>query len=186
MKHLIIYSHFNEKSFTKAIVDRLEYLSKDKYEETKIIDLYGDSFSPVLNMYDIEYASTGKNIPADVKAYQDMITWANHITIVFPLWWGQMPAMMKGFIDRVFTNGFSFSFENDSYRPLLIGKTAQVYINTGSPSEIYQQIGMHKSISQIMNEGVFGFCGIDTKTVFFGNVNLSSPQVRHDYLNSIH
>lgn len=185
MKHLIIYSHFNANSFTKAIVDRVEDIAITNKDEIKIIDLYGDLFSPVFNLLDVEYAEGGKSIPADVKEYQDLVAWADHYSFVFPLWWGQMPAMMKGFMDRVLTNGFAFQFDDNGYKALLSDKTAKVFINTGSPSKVYEEMGMHKSIKQIIDQGVLGFCGISTEIIFFGEVPTIGNTKREEYLRSI-
>jgi len=67
MKHLIIYSHLNPKSFTKAIVDQVEKTAKAKGDEVKIIDLYGEKFNPILEFPDIQYMFMGGDAPEDVK-----------------------------------------------------------------------------------------------------------------------
>lgn len=186
MKHLIIYTHLNPASFTKSIVDQVEVKAKQKGDEIIIIDLYGDKFNPVLEFPDIEHMFMGKDAPDDVKKYQDLVSWADHFTFVYPLWWGQMPAMLKGFIDRVFSNGFAFVYnENGVPEGLLNGKTAQLYISTGTPNEIYEQTHMHKSQNRVISEGVFGFCGIDATMTFFGNVAMGSDELRKGYLQSI-
>ena len=185
MKHLIIYSHLNPKSFTKAIVDTVEKKAVEKGDEVKIIDLYGDKFNPVLEFPDIEHAFMGKEAPGDVKNYQEMVKWADHLTIVYPLWWGQMPAMLKGFIDRVFSHGFAYAYTEKGAEALLKGKTAHVYICTGNPSEVYEQNGMHNAITKINADGVLGYCGIDTEITFFGNVAMATDEQRKEYLNSI-
>ncbi len=185
MKHLVIYSHLNPDSFTKAIVDKVEQVSREKGDDLKIIDLYGDKFNPVLDFSDIEHMFMGKDAPSDVKRYQEMVTWADHLTIVYPLWWGQMPAMLKGFVDRVFANGYAFLYTENGPEGLLKGKTAQLYINTGTPDEYYEQSGMHSAQKRINDEGVFGFCGIDTNITFFGNISMGTDELRKGYLESI-
>ena len=185
MKHLIIYSHLNPDSFTKAIVDKVEKVAKEKGDEVKIIDLYGDKFNPILEFPDIEYMFMEKEAPDDVKNYQELVTWADHLTVVYPLWWGQMPAMLKGFIDRVFANGFAFAYTEKGPEGLLGGKTAQLFISTGTPNEYYEESGMLDAQRRINNEGVFGFCGIDTNITFFGNVAMGTDELRKGYLDSI-
>lgn len=185
MNHLIIYSHLNPGSFTKAIVDQVEKVAIEKGDDLKIIDLYGEKFNPVLEFPDIEHMFMGKDAPTDVKKYQEMVSWADHLTIVYPLWWGQMPAMLKGFIDRVFANGYAFSYGDNGPGGLLTGKTAQLYISTGSPDDYYEQTGMYNAQKRINDEGVFGFCGIDTDITFFGNVAMGTDELRKGYLESI-
>ena len=186
MKHLIIYTHLNPASFSKAITDQVEKVSSEKGDEIKIIDLYADKFNPVLEFPDIEHMFMGKDAPSDVKKYQDLVSWADHLTFVYPMWWGQMPAMLKGFIDRVFSNGYAFVYSKEGIPSgLLNGKTAQLYVCTGTPNEIYEQTHMHKSQERVISEGVFGFCGIDAKMTFFGNVAMGTDELRKGYLNSI-
>ena len=167
MKCLIIYSHLNPASFTKAIVDKVEKVAIEKGDDVKVIDLYGEKFNPILEFPDIEHMFMGKDAPTDVKKYQEMISWADHLTFVYPLWWGQMPAMLKGFIDRVFANGYAFQYTEKGPEGLLKGKTAQLYINTGSPDDYYEQSGMYNAQRRINDQGVFGFCGELKPTLHF-------------------
>lgn len=186
MKHLIIYSHLNQDSFTKAIVDRVEKVALEKGDEVKIIDLYGDKFNPVLAFPDIEHMFMGKDAPGDVANYQEMVSWSDHMTFVYPLWWAQMPAILKGFIDRVFANGYAFAYGEDGMPiGLLKGRTAQLYISTGNPDDYYKASGMHAAQRRIMDEGTFGFCSIETNSTFFGNVAMGTDELRQGYLNSI-
>lgn len=185
MQHLIIYSHLNPTSFTKAIVDEVEKNAIASGDEVKIIDLYGDQFNPVLGMPDIAHQFMGQTMPDDVKKYQDMITWADHLTVVYPMWWGQMPAMLKGFIDRVFSYGFAFSISENGAQALLKGKTASVFVNTNTPTAVYEATQMNTAQRRIIDGGIFGFCGIDTEITFFGQVSSGSDELRKGYLEAI-
>lgn len=185
MKHLIIYSHLNPASFTKAIVDEVASKAKAKGDEVKIIDLYGDKFNPVLEMPDIEFMFMGGAMPNDILQYQELITWADHLTIVYPMWWAQMPAMLKGFIDRVFSHGFAFQISENGPIGLLKEKTAHVYINTNTPTAIYEETQMNKAQIRVIEQGVFEFCGIKTETTFFGNVISGTDELRKGYLETI-
>ncbi len=186
MKHLIIYSHLNPVSFTKAIVDKVEKVAQEKGDEVKIIDLYSDKFNPVLEFPDIEHMFMGEDAPADVANYQEMVTWADHLTFVYPLWWAQMPAMLKGFLDRVFANGYAFAYGEDGMpKGLLEGRTAKLYINTGNSAEYYEESGMYDAQIRVNDIGIFEFCGIKADTTFFGNVAMGTDELRKGYLNSI-
>jgi len=185
MKHLIIYSHLNPASFTKAVVDRVVEKSKEKGDDIKIIDLHGENFQPILGMPDIEGMFMGKETPSDVKKYQDMLAWSEHITVVYPMWWGQMPAILKGFMDRVFANGFAYNYGEQGPEGLLGGRTAQIYVLTGTPNEYYKENGMHDAQERVISNGVFGFCDIDAAITFFGNIAMGSDELRKGYLDSI-
>ena len=187
MKHLIIYSHLNPKSFTKAIVDKVEKVAKEKGDEVKIIDLYGDKFNPVLELKDIEYKIMGKAAPSDVVNYQKMIMWADHLTFVYPMWWAHMPAMLKGFIDRVFTHGFAFKYDAESgiVTGLLKGKTVSQFVMTSTSNDVYRKGGMHKAQSVVVEEATFSFCGLeDFQSTYFGSI-MDTDELRKGYLDSI-
>jgi len=186
MKHLIIYSHLNPSSFTKAIVDQVQKTAAEKGDEVKIIDLYGDKFNPILEFPDIEHMFMGKDAPSDVASYQEMVTWADHLTFVYPMWWGQMPAMLKGFFDRVFSNGFAYAYSPEGIPSgLLAPKTAHSYILTGTPDEMYAATGMHTAQKRVNEDGIFAFCGIKATSTFFGDVAMGTDELRKGYLDSI-
>lgn len=185
MKHLIIFSHLNPKSFTKAIVDKVVEVGTAKGHEIKVIDLYADKFNPVLEFPDIQGMFMGGETPADVKAYQELMLWADHYTVVYPMWWGQMPAMLKGFMDRVLANKFAFEYGPEGPKGLLTNRTARVIINTGTPNELYAQTGMHDAQKRVNGPGLFGFCGIEAEFTFFGTVATGPDELRKGYLASI-
>jgi len=185
MKHLIIYSHLNPKSFTIAIAEKVAETILAKGGEVKTIDLYADNFDPVMNINDIEATSGKKELDKDIVKYQEMISWADKLTFIYPIWWGQMPAQLKGFFDRVFTNGFAFSFDKNGHNKLLKDKTAQIFVNIGSPLEVYQQNGMIKALDSVAEVGLFSFCGIKVKSTYFGSVASCSNEQRKEYLKSI-
>ncbi len=185
MKHLLIYTHLNPNSFTKAVSDEVEKVLQEKGEEVKTINLYEEKFNPVLEFPDIEHMFMGKEATADVKKYQELISWADNLIFVYPVWWQQMPAMLKGFIDRVFSNGYAFAYNETGVEGLLKGKTAHLFINTGNRSEVLEQIGMHTALKKVNEEGIFGFCGMTAKTTFFGNIAMGSDDERKEYLESI-
>lgn len=185
MKHLIIYTHLNPKSFSKAVADEVEKIAIQKGHEIRFIDLYSDKFNPVLELPDIEYSFMGGDAPDDVKMYQEHISWADHITFVYPIWWEQMPAILKGFIDRVFTNGYAFIYDEDGSTGLLVGKSVQLIINTGNPSEILEKNGLHAAVKKVNEVGIFEFCGMTAKTSFFGDITMGTDKDRKQYLNSI-
>ena len=123
--------------------------------------------------------------PYWIEMMQDEIRKAEHLVFVYPNWWGTYPALLKGFIDRVFSNGYAFEYGESGAKGLLEGKTAKLYICTGNPGEYYEQSGMYDAQRRINDAGVFGFCGIDTKITFFGNVTLGTDEQRKEYLQSI-
>ena len=85
------------------------------------------------------------NIPEDIKTEQDHVKWADVITFVNPVWWVGLPAVLKGYVDRVFSYGFACESVDGAPRGPLNGKKALLFCTTGRPNEYYAQNGMHNS-----------------------------------------
>ncbi|WP_291582819.1 NAD(P)H-dependent oxidoreductase [Clostridium sp. UBA6640] len=182
MKHLIIYAHPNPNSFCHAILQSVENVSKSKGHEVKIKDLYAINFNPTLQPSDFEAFGRGE-VPSDIKCEQEEVTWADLITFIYPIWWASMPAILKGYIDRVFANGFAYKYDNNAPVGLLEGKKALVFNTTGSPSDAYAENGMHDAMKQMVNDGIFKFCGIEPLYhTFFGAVPFVDDESRKEYL----
>lgn len=185
MKHLVVFAHPYSKSFGKGIVDTIEKEVLKNGSEIRIRDLYEIGFNSVLQGSDLLNLRTG-DYAADIKEEQEHIKWADIITFVYPVWWAGLPGMLKGYVDRVFANGFAFTHNENGPVGLLKGKKAILFSTTGFPSEYYEQIGMHKSMKQTSDEAIFEFCGIDViKHVFFGAVPSSTDEERKQYLSEV-
>jgi len=185
MKHLIVLTHPNKKSFGAAIAETVKKASEKKGAETMFVDLYDEKFNPVLGAADFDAINRGTAL-ADVKKEQDLIAWADVITFIYPVWWSSLPAMLKGYIDRVFAYGFAYVANENGYRGLLGGKKAILISTSGTPSEIYSGNGMHHSMKQTQDEGIFRYSGFDdVKHYFFGAVPAVNDEKRKEYLAEI-
>jgi len=185
MKHLVVYAHPYSKSFGKAIVETIEKEILSKGSEVRVRDLNELDFDSVLKGSDLLNLQSG-NYAADIVLEQEHIKWADIITFVYPVWWAGMPAILKGYVDRVFANGFAFTYGENGPIGLLKGKRALLFSTTGFPSNIYEQIGMHKSMQQTSDEAIFNFCGIEViQHLFFGGIPTSSENDREEYLNEV-
>lgn len=185
MNHLIIYAHPNPKSFGNAIKESAVKVSKAKDFNTRVKDLYSEKFNPVLGMPDFVAFGSGK-IPSDIKAEQELITWADAISFIYPVWWSGLPAILKGYIDRVFSYGFAYESKNGAVIGLLRGKKVRLFSTTGTPDVIYESNGMHKSMKQTQDSGIFNVSGIDDiEHLFFGAVPSVDDSIRKAYLSEI-
>lgn len=101
------------------------------------------------------------DLEEDLRKSQESIAWADHLVFVYPTWWGTMPALLKGFIDRVFLPGFAFQYRDGSvwWDKLLKGKSARLIVTMDTPpwyfKLVYGQPG-HRA----MKRTILGFCGI--------------------------
>ncbi|MEG1585283.1 MAG: NAD(P)H-dependent oxidoreductase, partial [Bacteroidales bacterium] len=101
MEHLIIYAHPNPNSFNHAILETCLNKLTALGASVEVRDLYKINFNPCFSLADLEAKQAGKVLP-DVQIEQDYINKAEKITFIAPIWWGLLPAMLKGYFDRVF------------------------------------------------------------------------------------
>lgn len=157
MNHLIIYAHPNPDSLNHAIKEAVAAELKGLGQPFEERDLYAMGFNPVLGREELQ----GGQPPEDVRREQDHIRGADVLVFIFPIWWAGMPAMLKGYFDRVFTYGFAYTMEGNTFHGLLENKKA-VLINTmGASRDEYLNEGMFKSMHKAVDEGILGFCGIE-------------------------
>lgn len=170
MKCLIVYAHPNPKSFNNAVKETVVEELKRAGKEVTTRDLYALNFNPVLRGDDFGAIQKG-SVLEDVKAEQEHIRAADVIVFVSPLWWTGLPAILKGYIDRVFTIGFAYAFTETGVTGLLKDKSVMLFTTTGTPHDMYEASGMFKSLGQTIDGGIFNFCGMDV--------------IEHKYLTAI-
>lgn len=183
INHLIVYCNPNPKSLSSAYRDALVELTEMSANPVNVRDLYNIGFSPVLEMRDFDAVKHGQ-IPAEVKVEQDYVMWANLITFVYPVWWAGMPALMKGYIDRVFTKGFAYTMDDEGHLKGLLGDKKVVILNNmGFPYAYYEKVGMLDSMKQATDEGIFKFCGMEVvEHRFFGHLDAASKAEREGHV----
>ena len=106
MKTLIIYTHPSPTGFNAAILKEVQS-NLSKKHEVKTLDLYAENFDPILR-FDQEHRRRDLHKDPEMAKYRDLITWADQLIFIFPIWWSSMPAILKGFIDRVFAADFAY------------------------------------------------------------------------------
>lgn len=99
MKTVIVYADPDENSFNAAIVKYVAMALKDSGKSYTVIDLYADQFDPVLKAGD-EKKRTDMKRDAETKRYRKLMKEADHLIFIYPLWWGGVPAIMKGFFEQ--------------------------------------------------------------------------------------
>ncbi|MBF0317489.1 MAG: NAD(P)H-dependent oxidoreductase [Nitrospirae bacterium] len=160
MKHLVIHTHPNPRSFNHAIKDAFIDELKSNGHEVRLRDLYAIGLDPVLRASDFE-AIMGGLVPDDVKTEQDHIRWADIITFIHPIWWSGLPALLKGYIDRVFSLGFAYSMDGHALKGLLHDKKVLILNTTGADRQTYEQSGMLAGITKTIDDGIYRFCAME-------------------------
>lgn len=160
MKYLIIYAHPNHKSFNHAIKAVVEDSLNMAGKEFQVRDLYAIGFDPALSTGDLNDLQRGR-VADDIKKEQDYIRAADTLIFIHPIWWFNMPAILKGYIDRVFCSGFAFAVDESGPRGLLSDKKAAIFNTTGGSQENYLKYGYGEAVKKVIEEGTLGFCGME-------------------------
>jgi NAD(P)H dehydrogenase (quinone) len=185
MKYLIVYVHPNPKSFNHAIKEKVEARLKKEGAQYDVRDLYELGFDPVLKGSDFMGFKQGK-VPEDIKREQDLIKDADTLIFIHPIWWFGRPAILKGYIDRVFSFGFAYTADEKGLRGLLSGKKAVIINTTGGTEEDYIKNGFRDALGKTMDIGTFGLCGIEVKLhKFFHAVPAVSNEAREKMLQEV-
>ncbi len=184
MRILTILAHPDPDSFNGALSAALCDGIRAAGHTPDLLDLYSERFDPVLGKSELESMGSGKPL-TDVAACQRRIKAANGLAIVFPVWWFGVPAMLKGFIDRVFQEGFAYRFSADgSIKGLLRIKKSLVLCTTGASADQYRRAGFGRPLKKSLDEWGLRMCGIqEVKHVFFYDVVTSGNDVRKRYLS---
>jgi len=99
-------------------------------------------------------------IPPDIAAAQEAIGWAGHIVIVYPLWHGTMPALLKAFLEQVLRPGFAFEESGEGWpKPGLGGRTARIVVTMGMPALVYRLYYLSHSLRSL-ERNILRLCGI--------------------------
>lgn len=183
MKNVILYCHPNPQSFCHAILEAVVQELTAKGQEVVVRDLYGMDFQAVkqpADFIDIQ----NQRVAADIKTEQDHLLWADRIIVVYPVWWAGLPALLKGYIDRVFSVGFAYSYDFSDLKSFkLAGKEVYLFTTMGAPSVFYRLTLMLKAMGKTSDGGIFKFCKMKVKShCWFGSVASTSAAKRAGYL----
>ncbi|MCX5778931.1 MAG: NAD(P)H-dependent oxidoreductase [Elusimicrobia bacterium] len=183
MRNLIIYCHPNPKSFNHAILETVMMQLKAKGQEIVVRDLYGIGFSPVKQPADF-IDLQNKRVADDIAVEQSHLLWAERVIVIYPVWWTGIPALLKGYFDRVLTLGFAYSYDfKDMPSFKLAGKEAYLFSTTGAPSLYYRITRVLSAMSKTSDGGIFKFCKMKVKNhAWFGSVPSTSEKNRAAYL----
>jgi len=182
MKCLVLYSHPNPRSFNHAVLETVAEILPVRGHEVVIRDLYALPFDPVLKPGDLAGIQSG-NLPEDIKIEQEHVSWADALIIIHPIWWTGLPAMFKGYIDRVFCYGFAYSFDAKGLVPHFKGKKALIINTQGTPQAAYEASGMFGALKMTSDTGIYNFCGLEVVDhIFLPAVPMVKDEVRQGYL----
>jgi len=183
-KILIINGHPNKESFSFGIAESYKKGSQQNNNaEIKEIVVAELQFNPNL---EFGYQKRTELEPDLLDAWEK-IKWADHLVWVHPVWWGGLPAITKGFIDRLFLPGFAFQPRENSvfWDKLLKGKTAHIITTLDQPGWYYWLMTGKPSVNQL-KKATLEFCGIKpVRVTYIGIIKTSNDDLRKKWLRKI-
>lgn len=179
----IIVGHARRDTYCEALGQRYRRGAEAAGHDVELFVLSKMAFDPILHD---GFKSTQKLEP-DLQLAQDAIGRANHLVLVFPLWLGTLPAIFKGFLERVLQPGFAMEPDarDAGYKPLLRGKSARVIITMATPAPVYRWwLGAHEL--KALKHNILGFVGIaPVRSTIFGMVDITSDGTRRRWLDEV-
>jgi NAD(P)H dehydrogenase (quinone) len=182
-KILIINGHPNRDAFNFGITKAYKKGAENSGAEVKEIIIADLIFNPNLQF---GYQKRTELEPDLLDAW-GKIKWADHLVWVHPVWWGGLPAITKGFIDRLFLPGFAFQYRENSvfWDKLLKGKTAHIITTIDQPSWYYWLVYGRPSVNQL-KKSTLEFCGVKpVKVTYFAVVKTATNDLRKIWLDKV-
>jgi NAD(P)H dehydrogenase (quinone) len=118
------------------------------------------NFNPVLSPDDLLQLKSGLT-PPDIAHEQQLLQQSEYVTLIFPLWWATYPAIMKGYIDRIFSYGFAYKAGANGIEGLLKGKKVFLFTSMGNSLEQYEEKGLFEAFRQTLGHEIFTYCGME-------------------------
>jgi NAD(P)H dehydrogenase (quinone) len=185
MKVLIVYAHPEPQSFNGALLKIAVDTLTSRGHEVQVSDLYAMGFDPVAGRHDFTsvadpdffkyqaeqvYASEHQSFSDMISAEQSKVEWADFIIFQFPLWWFSLPAILKGWVDRVFAMGFAYGGGKGTYKTgPFKGKRSMLVLSTGGPEIAYGEGARNGDLNSILfpiQHGILYFTGMEVLPPF--------------------
>lgn len=184
MRILVVVAHPNPASFNHALAQTTAAALRAKGHDVQLQDLYADGFDPLMPA--AEFAKDAP-LPSDIARRCAELSAADGLVIVHPNWWGQPPAILKGWLDRVVRPGVAYEFRiRSDGKPGPVGLLklqGALVLNTGNtPLEVERAV-YGDPLENLWRTCVFGLCGIArVERLNFTSVIVSTPEQRARWL----
>ncbi len=201
MKVFIVHAHAEPQSFNGALTQQAKAVLEAAGHEVIISDLYAMKFDPVSDRRNFTsqknpdyfkqqteeiYATEVNGFSSDIKTEMDKLDWCDVLIFQFPLWWFGLPAILKGWVDRVFAMGRIYGGGKWYDHGVFQGKRAFVSLTLGGGETMYSETGLNGDINTILypiNHGILHFVGFEVLPPFIvWSPSRISEEARKDYL----
>ncbi|GHE22234.1 NAD(P)H-dependent oxidoreductase [Halomonas urumqiensis] len=183
---LILQGHpdASEAHLCHALADHYREGANAQGHEVRFIDLASLEF-PLLHSQKEWQAGP---LPTSLTAAQEAIGWCQHLVLFFPLWLGDMPALVKAFLEQVLRPGFAFEYVegNPLGKKGLKGRSARVVVTMGMPAAIYRHLYRAHSVKSL-ERNILGFVGLSpVRETLVGSVEAMSEKKRNEWFHKLH
>ncbi|MFI6866466.1 NAD(P)H-dependent oxidoreductase [Nocardia sp. NPDC050406] len=199
MKVLVVYAHPKPDSLTGALKDVAVAQLRGEGHEVRVSDLYAMGWKAAADTGDFGEVEEGNfmlasgeayrngTLSADIRAEQEKLLWADVVLLHFPLWWYSMPAILKGWVDRVFTCGFAYGAGGDAIPRYgagrLAGRRAMLVVSIGGREPSYSDRGINGPVDDLLfpiQHGILYYPGMDVLPPFVVHGTLRVDTERFD------
>jgi putative NADPH-quinone reductase len=181
---LVIMGHPDADSYNETLAETYASAARESGAEVELVRVGDMRFDPVLwKGYKVI-----QELEPDLREFQKKIKWAEHLVWFYPDWWGSMPAILKGLIDRMFLPAFGFKYHSEGLalpEKLLKGRTARLVVTMDSPPWYYRWVMGAPGYKQ-MRRVVLGFCGIrPVRITSVGPLKIFKPRDRERWISKM-
>ena len=164
MHVLAVFCHPRRESFSGAVLDRFVAGAEAAGHGVEVADLYGEGFEPRMSRRDLQQFD-GVAMPPEIIAEQRRVEQCDALALVFPLWWWSMPAMLKGWLDRVWSAGWAYRAERNPAGSLLQPRPCTLLVPAGASSEMMGGQDYDEKIVSLWRRGVLDYCGVEPAAI---------------------
>ena len=183
-KILLIQGHPDSQSYCFALAEAYKQGALSSGAEVEEVIVAELDFNP-----NLRYGYRKRtDLEPDLLEAQRLIKWSDHIILIHPVWWGSVPALLKGFLDRTFLPGFAFKKHEGSkirWDKLLTGRSARIIATADQPAWFYW-LRYNRPSYHMLKGLLFEFCGVrPVRSTFIGPIRLSSDAFRERWLEKV-
>ncbi len=189
MKVLVVYCHPVPESFCAAVRDTVMGALSEAGHETRLLDLYAIGFDPVMGCDERRLYNDMCRDQHPMPDHAAHLAWAEGIVFVYPTWWYGLPAMLKGWLDRVWTPEITFEINKQSgvIKPLMTHIRALGVVTTCGAPRWWSYFVGHPGV-RTLTRGMRALFARRCKTVFMAHylMDVSTPETRQAFLSKVH
>lgn len=183
MRIYVLLGHPDERSLCGAIADAYQEIALAAGHAVERQNLGALGFDPILH----HGYKTIQELEPDLVRAQELVTWCEHWVIVYPIWWGSVPALLKGFFDRALYSGFAYRYHKDDplWDGLLKGRSAHLFTTSDAPN-LWTLFAYRNSDLGTVKHATLRFCGVrPVRVTRFGRIKDAKPERLQQHLETV-